>query len=371
MRRAAAELLAALGAELADLTLSGLRARLASTAALAVGLATLLALMLRLNDPWWAGISAFVCTQASGPQSFAKGLLRVTGTAAGAGIGFLLAPWVVYDPVATLLFLFVAGALAILGSLFSPHGYAWLLGGLTAVMVMLGSLDDPAAALTIAVYRTAEISIGVVAAMLAAFALAPPGTTDDAPPPGWSSLFGRNWHALHHAVRTGLVIASVPVVWRVLELPNLSQMAISVGAVMAVPVLTGVAERDQAAVVRRAVHRLTGCTLGGGTGLLLLALPLTNEFLPWLLLLIAGAAVGIQIQCGRHGIGLVGTQATVALILTLEQGFGPPTSLVPAANRLAGILGALGLMVIASLLFGLTRAARPRHTGATLGDHVL
>src|SRR5262249_28046355 len=124
---------------------------------------------------------------------------------------------------------------------------------------------------------------------------------------------------------------------------------ISVGAVMAVPVLTGVTERDQAAVARRAVHRLTGCALGGGTGLLLLALPLTDEFLPWLLLLVAGAAVGIQIPCGRQGSGLVGTQATVALILTLVQGFGPPTSLVPAVDRLAGMLGALGLMLIAAL----------------------
>lgn len=92
-------------------------------AAVAVGLATLTTLALRLDDPWWAGVSAFVCTQASAPKSVVKGLLRVSGTAAGAAIGFVLAPWAVYDPAATLLLLFAAGTLAILGSLLSPHGY--------------------------------------------------------------------------------------------------------------------------------------------------------------------------------------------------------------------------------------------------------
>lgn len=162
------------------------------------------------------------------------------------------------------------------------------------------------------------------------------------------------------------MIASVPVVWRILELPNLKQMAIPVGAVMAVPVLTGDVARNRAAVLRRAAQRVAGCGLGGGIGLLLLALPLADAFVPWLLLLMAGAAAGVQVQSGRHGISVAGAQATIAFILTLVQGAGPPASLVPTVDRLAGMLGALLLMLIATLLLGLSSAVElPRRTKAS------
>ena len=148
------------------------------------------------------------------------------------------------------------------------------------------------------------------------------------------------------------MIASIPVVWRVLELPNLSQMAISVGAMMAIPALTDNAAHNRTAVLRRAALRVVGCGLGGAIGLLLLALPIADSFVPWLLLLLAGVGIGVQVQSGRHGVGYVGTQAVVGFILTLVQGPGPPTSLAPAVDRLAGMLGALLLMLIATLLLG-------------------
>ena len=349
----------ALRAELGELTLSGPRARLAVSAAVAVGSATLAALLLRLDDPWWAAISAFTCTQASWPQSGAKGLLRIAGTVAGAAAGFVFAPWFVYDVPATLLLLFTAGTLAIAGFLLSRHGYAWLLGGVTAVMVTLGSLDRPELALTVAVYRTAEIVLGVVAALLVAQALAEPGDGGKVDAPGWSSLFDRNWHVLGHAVRSGLVVAAVPVVWRVLEIPNLSQMAISVTAVMAVPQLSGDPAQDEAALLQRGVQRIAGCGLGGGAGLLLLSLPM-DGLVPWLLALMAGAWLGMLVQSGRHGVGVAATQAAVAFILTLVQGQGPPTSLKPALERLAGMLGALAMLLAATLLFGPAPLQEPR-----------
>lgn len=51
-------------------------------------------------------------------------------------------------------------------------------------MVTLGSLDQPDLALTVAVYRTAEIMLGVVAALLVARALAEPGDGVRAEVPG-------------------------------------------------------------------------------------------------------------------------------------------------------------------------------------------
>jgi uncharacterized membrane protein YccC len=113
-----------------------------------------------------------------------------------------------------------------------------------------------------------------------------------------------------------------------------------------------VPEEDQAAITQRIVHRAAGCLLGGGAALLLLASPLSQIFLPWLLCLMAGIWVFTQIQSGRHGIGIVGAQAGIALILTLVQGFGPPASLLPAVDRIAGMLGAIALLFVFTLLLG-------------------
>ena len=352
MRQALAELVGAVRGELAELSLSGPRLRQANIAALAVGLALVLALILRLNNPWWAGISAFMCVQASHPQSWQKGGMRIVGTLAGAIASFALVPLAVYDPVATMLLLFTAGTLAILGALLSPHGYAWLLGGITAMMVTLGSLNDPTMALSIAFYRAAEIMLGTATALLVTWLLAPAESAAAAPPPGWHSLLGRNWHVLSHAVRTGMAVAAVPLVWRQLELPNLSQMAISIGAVMAVPTLTGISEKDQSAIAQRMLHRVAGCILGGCFGAMVLFLPISQSFVPWLLLLMAGTWLAMQIQNGSHGIPGVGAQAAIALILTLVQDTGPAASLLPAFNRIAGMIGAIGLLVLINLLLG-------------------
>lgn len=352
MRPAIGELTGAIRAEFAELSFSGPRFRQANIGAVVVGLSILIALLLRLDDPWWAGISGFVCTQATHPQSLRKGALRILGTTVGAVAGFMLAPWAVYDPVATALLLFGAGTLAILGGLLSSNGYAWLLGGITVVMVTLGALDDPTQALPIAFYRAAEIAVGSLAALITTRLWASSGGGKAPAAPGWHSLFNANWHMLSHGLRTGTVIAAVPFLWRALEIPNLSQMAISIGAVMAVPALTGISSEDGRAIAKRMLHRITGCAMGGIVGTAFLLLPLSQLLLPWLLMLMAGSWLCMQLQSGRRGISGVGIQAAVALILTLVQGAGPAASLLPALERIAGMMGAIALLLLINLLLG-------------------
>ena len=345
----------ALAAALGSLTLRGPRATLALATALATAGAVTFALALRLQSPYWAGVSGLICMQANQPQSLRKTLHRIAGTAVGAAAVLLIFPWVAYDPIATMLLLFLAGTLAILGSLLSRYSYAWLLGGITAIMVILGALDDPSQVLSFAFYRSAEIMLGSITALAVAYMLLP-GSGQPAPPaPGWGSLLGSNWHALSHAMRTGLIVALVPVIWRVFELPNLTQMAISIGAIMAVPELTGDPERDRQAVSRRAVQRVLGCAIGAGAGLVMLALPWSAVFPTWLLCLMIAAAVGSQLQTGPHAIPTVGLQAAIAFILTVIQGWGPPLSLIPAIDRAAGMIGALVLLLVANTLFGPSR----------------
>jgi hypothetical protein len=53
---------------------------------------------------------------------------------------------------------------------------------------------------------------------------------------------------------------------------------------------------------------------------------------------------------GPHGVGYVGTQAAFVFIVTLIQGAGPPTSIMPGVDRFAGIVGGLGILLIVSLV---------------------
>jgi uncharacterized membrane protein YccC len=344
--------------ELSELTVRGPRARAALAAALAVGVAIVFALALRLQDVFWAGISAFVCMQASQPQSLRKGFHRILGTLLGAVAALIFFPPVAFDHFATLLLLFAAGSTAIAGSLVSRYSYAWLLGGITAVMVILGALDDPTQALNIAFFRSSEIVLGTSVALIIANWLLPPGPAIVASAPGWSSLFNPRSNVLDYAYRAGISIAIVPAVWRMLEVPNLSQMAISIGAVMAVPVLTSSDEENRRSVAHRALQRLMGCLVGGALGLFVLQTGWSASFPVWLLLLMIGAAVGVQFETGHHDVKIIGIQAEVALILTLTQGWGPASLLQPALDRVGGMVGAILLLWSVNLILGPVRGDR-------------
>ena len=80
-----------------------------------------------------------------------------------------------------------------------------------------------------------------------------------------------------------------------------------------------------------------------------LALDVTS--FPWWLAMIGAAVwIGMHVQIGKHGVGYVGTQAAFVFIVTLIQGAGPPTSIMPGVDRFAGITGGLGILLIVSLL---------------------
>ncbi len=302
------------------------------------------ALWLRLDAPWWAAISAFVCTQASRPASVIRAAERILGTILGALAAFLLAPWLsehnVLVPPALLCFTTVG----IVGASLGRHGYSWLLGGITADLVVLAMLGRPTAGQSIALSRSAEIGLGSAAALCVALLVGAPETSAAQPmPPGWSTLFGRNLHVLNHAVRTGLAVMLVPLVWSWFGLPGIDQMAISVAAVMAVPGLLGNPEQAELLMHQRSLHRVAGCALGGFAGLAVLGVGVAL-FAAWLAVLLAGVWVGSWLQTTPRETGYVGQQATVAFILTLVQGWGPPLTLTPGVERLVGIL--LGVLIL-------------------------
>jgi uncharacterized membrane protein YccC len=351
-------MLRALRRDVAELELRGERANQPMMAALSVMISVLLALWLELDMAWWAGISAFISTQATALGSLRRAALRIFGTAIGAAVIVVVMPFVAEDHLLMCLLLFALAFTGVLGMSVSRYGYVWLFVAVTGVMVTMLSVNDPSSVYLYAFDRTLEVVVGSLVALVVTAALAP-DRPEPMPPaaPGWGDLLGTGWPYVRHALNAGIAAMLLLPIWSALDLPGPSQMAVTIAAVLAIPVVSGDPRQASRMVVRRSVHRGIGCLLGGCVALVLLTLPLAELFLPWLLTLGAATWIGTHVQASTRGVSYVGTQGAVAVILTWVQGFGPPTSIVPGVERFAGVLG--GLVILSLVLAVITPLTEP------------
>jgi uncharacterized membrane protein YccC len=335
--------------ELRALDPAGPRARMATMLAVSTCLSTVAALALHLDYVWWAAISGYMCLQATAPSSLQRAILRVGGTIAGAILGFLVTPWLAYDHVAGSLFILTIATLGVLGYMLSSHSFAWLFAAITTDLIVLSSLQDPTEAFRFAFYRAAEVMVGSAAALVTAYALASDTGAAAPPAPGWSQLWGRDWPKLLHALRCGLTVMLLPWAWGWLYLPSPAQMSVTVAIIMAVPAFTDDPLESGRRVLMQSLQRLLGAFLGGLIGLALLATSV-SEFLPWLAMLAISIWICGYVQTSKRGVGYVGTQAALGLIMTLVQGWMPPDSILPGLNRFGGMMAGLAVLFIVSFL---------------------
>ena len=161
-------------------------------------------------------------------------------------------------------------------------------------------------------------------------------------------LFRSDWPVVVQGIRAAIAVVIMLLAWIWLELPSFQQMAITVAVVMAAPGAGGVGLDARHAVAERALHRFIGCLIGGVAALSCLALSVT-DFASWLLMIAVAMWICMHIQTSRRGVGYVGTQAAMVFIVTLSQGAGPPTSLLPGIDRFAGITGGLAILMVLSV----------------------
>ncbi|HWB51070.1 MAG TPA: FUSC family protein [Stellaceae bacterium] len=332
-----ADFLTRLGDDLAGdiraLDLAGARANAALRTALAATLAVLAAFALHLDNPWWAGITGVVLVQSDRGATLARSLDRVIGTTIGAAIGYLAAATIADH----LVFLAIAAGctgFAIYAQERADHGYAFLLGGITVVLVLFGTLAAPGKALDLAVYRALEIYLGVAVACAVDYTLAAPHTLAAAPPrPGvFARPMDRDLAAI--AITGGIAIALIPLVWETLDLPGLGQTPITAFVIL-------VAMRQEPGW--RGFTRAVGCLLGGLWGLVAMHLA-GGTFLLWLPLLFTGLFLAAHINHGQGDAAYVGLQAAIAVVVSMVQGLGPSADITPALNRLIGVFG--GVIVV-------------------------
>ena len=350
--------------ELGELGEDPARTRQGLVAACSVVLATVLALAAQLESPWWAAISGFMSLMATGAGSLRRGLLRMSGTIAGALLAFVMGRWLLYDQFALYLFLAGVTMLGVVAMQVSPHGLAWLFLCITSSLVLLMSLNNPEQLFSVACNRTLEVGVGVAAAIIVANLLQdwhadPPPTV-----PGWRHLLGAQWPVVLHGARAAISVVAVMVIWIMIDLPQVTEMAITIAVVMAAPIATQDGISTRRAVAVRSIHRVLGCLIGGAVAVGCLALDVTS--FPWWLFMIGTAVwMGMHIQIGTHGVGYVGTQSAFVFIVTLIQGAAPPDSIMPGVDRFAGITGGLAILFIVSLLLWPTDAEEAEEARST------
>lgn len=368
------ETTAALATELRSLDWRGPRGLEAREAATSVTLAVLGALALHSSEPWWAGITAFMVTRASPSLAVWRSIMRTAGSIVGAVAALVVLRLFVYQSLPFCLSLFVLTCIGSLGFVCSRFGYAWLVGTVTACLVMLMSLDQPQGAFNTAVNRVAEVMIGTVASLIVcglspepvdAGASPAAGLIDPLPLAFWRRRFGAellHWFPgkrplLLHACRGGLTVMLMPALADWLAPVSPVTMGVTVVMIMSIPT-TAILESDSRAIIQRAAHRLIGCLIGALVGLACLAF-IGSDFLLWIMLIPPGIWLCSQIQTGTAGVSYIGTQAMFAYLMSMVQGQGPPDSISPGFERLVGVMGGLSILFVVTLILSLIPLSRP------------
>jgi uncharacterized membrane protein YccC len=326
-------------AEIGGFSLSGYTAGLAFRTATASVLSILVAMILHLDNPYWAGITAISITLPDISSSIARSIDRCFGTIIGAAVGYFGAHFVA-DHLIFQLIIASAVAFGIYGMERTAHGYAVLLGSVTVILVMFGSLEAPDSALKLAVYRSMEIIVGVAVSCLIELALAPSAETAPVSPKPGIFAGPVDEGMLATAITGGIAAASIPQIWESLQLPGLDQTPITAFVIL-------IAMHREPAWT--ALNRVIGCLMGGAYGLLCLRLVDDNTLL-WLVLLFFGLYLFSHIKHGNADISYSGHQAAVATILSMVQGLSPSPDMLPAISRMVGMIGGIVVVIVAATL---------------------
>jgi uncharacterized membrane protein YccC len=349
-------LMSDLTGDLRALSFSGPRAHGALRTSLATVAALLVALLLHLDNPWWAAITGVVLVQPDRTATLSRSIDRVIGTTIGAIIGYVGAATIA-DHGLFLLLNIVCVGFTIYAQERAQHSYAFLLGGVTVVLVLFGSLAEPGAALHLAVFRALEIYVGVIVVSVVDYALtdptAPPLDADLQAKPGvWTWPVDRELASI--AITGGIAIALIPIIWETLQLPGLNQTPITAFVIL-------IAARQ--APVWRALTRSVGCFLGGLYGLLAMHF-VGDALVPWLFALFAGLFFFAEIFHGQGDAAYVGIQANIAIVVTMILGQAPTLDITPGFERLVGVFGGVTAVAICLPLISplVRRLIDPHHS---------
>jgi Fusaric acid resistance protein family len=305
---------------------------------LSVLLAIILAHLIGARNVSWAAFSGYLVMRGHVYDSFRRGILRVAGTSTGAAIAVVTFPFIALNPIALSAAVLVIGWCSLYAALTHRHAYAFLSIGLTFVMIGLGYPESPGACLALAFTRILEVVAGtsacVVVSMVSTLTVRRQWPAQRQPNPVVAG-----WHAdtARHATQGALALCLLPLINVLCPLPELSQAAIAIMALMLVPV-NRLGSSVLVPVSRRIGLRILGCACGAALAGLTLVVAHGS-----VTVLIAGSLLGVMIgrhiENGANVISYGGTQLVLAVLVALV-----PDSYI-APNVDAGVLRLAGTLV--------------------------
>ena len=363
----------ALGRELTGWKPSRARATFGAEAMLSVALSVALAHALDLSQTWWAAISGFAVMQTSFAGSVQRASHRIMGTVIGAALGTLVGPWIGDRPWLFVPALGIIGGITVYCANGSKAAYAWILSGVTALMVTFEAhkFASVRATAAFATLRVGEVTVGTMACLLVAsvFQFAPQWYRRTRTPAALSSaLTAADSGAPAAAVSTppakslrptrlllglqaALSVTILAALTYVMHLPGFAQAMVTAIAVLIVPL--GLAtDSTREPVMEKMVQRVAGCLLAGALGVALLPL-MRGQAVLCMLALSVGVWAGCHVQTGKQGASYVGRQFTIAFIMVFVQDHQWSADPVPALMRLSGIL--TGIVVLAAVMLATSR----------------
>jgi uncharacterized membrane protein YccC len=305
-------------------------------------LATVVAFALHLENPWWAGISAWIIGNTDRSALLKKGVLRLVGTILGCVIGLQLSGFLVGEAVGQILVLFLLGFAMNYMKSSSNFGYAWVVGSVAILLLVSASIMSTTPLIDVAFYRAAEISCGVLSVfVIDLFLSLGAGDKTASKSSGEGTQTVSQEDRILISLAAALSAIGIPILWLAFNLPELTQSLVT--ALMTL-------DQDFSHTRIRGSLRVLGCVVGGAPGLLFASLG-ANSFLWWSVALILGLALFAGLHLGKSPWAYVGTQGGIAYIMSLVTGSGPPDSLAPVANRLTGMI--FGVLVTFGVLLAL------------------
>ena len=321
---------------------------------ISVLLAIVFAHVLGAQNVGWAAFSGYMVMRSHVSESLMRGTLRLVGTAAGAGVALLLAPFILFSPATMSLALAIFGGFTLYFALVGRRSYAWLFTGLTFCMILIEGMKHPGQSVVpFAQSRLLEIVAGTVACILVSAAstflirrrLKPQGRETAAQTAVRNSTL---WHtgAARHSVEGAIALASIPWIWAWFGITSLAQSSVTIMAVMMIPVASLGADPLNPVTSKLAL-RFVGCSVGG---LLAIAILLGSHHSPLLMTLgvCLGVLVGRHIENGNAATSYIGTQFVLAFLVVLVPDSYSNAVVDPGVDRLAGIL--LGIVILEPVL---------------------
>lgn len=316
-------------------------------------LAILLAHLLRAENVGWAAFSGYMVMRSSLAESSTRGSLRVLGTVAGAALACAVALLLGHSRLALSAALALVGGTTLHAALTRRRSYAWLFTGLTFCMVLLDAQAEPMRHVAhFASTRILEVTAGTLACLvinlLSHRTLRPklglPNAAPAVTPPARSQERG---DAARHALQAALALAAVPWLTGWLDSGQLSQAAVTIMALMMVPLSSLRSNRHLVSV--RVAHRLTGCIAGCLAAMAALLL-CGGSVVAILFCMSLGVAAGRHVENSMKPFAYAGNQFVLVFLVVLVPDSYAALSAEPGLERVAGVIAGIVVLQAVRLL---------------------